>query len=186
VQVQNRSGDPIDVDRLHGVQGDVGYMAGFLSPTVGPPATSATSFIRNEHIGGDIPYVYSTLRPFDVGGEAVQLSCVGGPEEILDDTQRYDPTAGFPRSMLYEFDGDVREIAFPERARGSGFDFAWHGLMAYTRGKVRLIGAEPRNPVLLYNLGCNGVGLLPGIFGAHRVAALVAGEPVAPSIFDPT
>lgn len=185
VQIVNRTGDAIDVDALHGVEGDVGYMAGFVSPTEGPPVTSATSFIRNEHIGGDTPYVYSTVRPFDVDGEMVKLSCVGGPEEILDDTQRYDPSAGFPLEMLDEFDGDVREIAFPDRAPGAGFDFAWHGLMAYTRAQVRLIGAEPRNPVLLYNLGCNGVGLLPGIFGAHRVAALVADQRFAPSIFDP-
>jgi glycine/D-amino acid oxidase-like deaminating enzyme len=185
VAVENWAGDHIDVDRLHGVQGDVGYMAGFVSPTTGPPITSATSFIRNEHIGDGTPYVYSTLRPFEVDGEVVQLSCVGGREEILDDTQRYDPTAGFPRSMLDEFDGDVREIAFPDRARGAGFDFAWHGLMAYTRGQVRLIGPEPRNPVLLYNLGCNGVGLLPGILGAQRVASLVAGDRFQPSIFDP-
>ena len=50
---------------------------------------------------------------------------------------------------------------------------------------MRQVGAEPRNPVLLYNLGCNGVGLLPSIHGGQRVARIVAGERLAPSLFDP-
>jgi len=57
--------------------------------------------------------------------------------------------------------------------------------MGYTENKVRLIGAEPRNPVLLYNLGCNGLGLLPSIFGGKRIADILSGRPVEPMIFDP-
>jgi glycine/D-amino acid oxidase-like deaminating enzyme len=57
--------------------------------------------------------------------------------------------------------------------------------MAYTPGQVRLIGPEPKNPTLLYNLGCNGVGFLPSIYGGKRLARLIAGERLAPSLFDP-
>ena len=57
--------------------------------------------------------------------------------------------------------------------------------MAYTDSKLRLIGVEPCNPVLLYNLGCNGVGILPSVYGGHRIARLVAGHQLEPSIFDP-
>lgn len=185
VEVVNRAGAPIDVDELHGVHGLVGYMAGFLTPVDGEPVTSAASYIRNEVIGGDVPYVYSTVRPYEVGHDTLQLNCMGGPEQMLDDAARYDATAAFPRAALDEFDGEVREIAFPHRPPGAPYDFAWHGLMGYTSGRLRVIGAEPRHPALLYNLGCNGVGLLPGIFGAWRVAAIVAGDRVPPSIFDP-
>jgi hypothetical protein len=41
------------------------------------------------------------------------------------------------------------------------------------------------NPVLMYNLGCNGVGFLPSIAGGFRIAALTAGRAVGSSIFDP-
>ena len=37
----------------------------------------------------------------------------------------------------------------------------------------------------MYNLGCNGVGFLQAIFGGHRIARLIAGEQLPPSIFDP-
>jgi len=58
--------------------------------------------------------------------------------------------------------------------------------MGYTAGMVRLIGAHPRYPGLLYNLGCNGVGFLPSIRGGERISRLLAGETLAPSIFDPS
>lgn len=48
-----------------------------------------------------------------------------------------------------------------------------------------VIGEEPCNTRLLYNVGCNGIGLLPSIFGGSRIAKLVAGEELPPSIFDP-
>ena len=51
---------------------------------------------------------------------------------------------------------------------------------------VRLVGFEPKNPVLMYNLGCNGVGFLQSIFGGHRVSALHGGNDLGRSIFDPS
>jgi glycine/D-amino acid oxidase-like deaminating enzyme len=57
--------------------------------------------------------------------------------------------------------------------------------MGYTESRVRLVGFEPMNPVLMYNLGCNGVGFLPSIAGGYRIAALTVGGDVGPSIFDP-
>jgi hypothetical protein len=40
--------------------------------------------------------------------------------------------------------------------------------MGYNDSGIRVIGRHSRHPVLLYNLGCNGVGFLPAIFGGHR------------------
>jgi len=57
--------------------------------------------------------------------------------------------------------------------------------MGYNESGIRVVGAHPLWPRLLYNVGCNGVGFLPSIFGAQRLAQLLAGDPVAPSIFDP-
>jgi glycine/D-amino acid oxidase-like deaminating enzyme len=66
-----------------------------------------------------------------------------------------------------------------------GKDFAWNGLMGYTSNGVRLIGPDPAYPSLIYNLGCNGIGILPSIYGGKRIAEYINGEPLGPSIFDP-
>jgi glycine/D-amino acid oxidase-like deaminating enzyme len=57
--------------------------------------------------------------------------------------------------------------------------------MGYTPNLVRLIGTEPRNPVLMYNLGCNGIGILPSLYGAQRIADIVSQKDIEVSIFDP-
>jgi glycine/D-amino acid oxidase-like deaminating enzyme len=166
----------------HRVHGDVGYMVGFYD---GPPTPAgATSYIRNQNIGEDVPYLYSTRRPTTSPDGPATLMCIGGPETLLDDRADYDSTAPFPEPALAEFDNDVRPMLYPERADGD-YDFTWHGLMAYTDSQLRLIGPEPRQPRLLYNLGCNGVGFLPSIYGGHRLARLIGGEQLEPSIFDP-
>jgi glycine/D-amino acid oxidase-like deaminating enzyme len=143
------------------------------------------SYIRNEVIGGDTPYVYVTSRPFERSGRSGTLTCIGGPENILDDTAVYDADAGFPTEIIDEIDHEVLPLVAPGRRPGTRYDYAWHGLMGYTESRVRLVGFEPMNPVLMYNLGCNGVGFLPSIAGGFRIAALTAGGDVASSIFDP-
>jgi glycine/D-amino acid oxidase-like deaminating enzyme len=87
--------------------------------------------------------------------------------------------------VLAELDRDGLPLTGSDRAPGTAYPYTWHGLMGYTPGRLRVIGADPRNPVLLYNLGCNGVGFLPSVMGGHRVARLLAGEALGPSIFDP-
>ena len=56
--------------------------------------------------------------------------------------------------------------------------------MGYTKNRLRMIGPDPEHERLLYNLGCNGVGILPSIFGGDKVARQIAGEEFPPSIFD--
>ena len=80
---------------------------------------------------------------------------------------------------------DALPLAAAARPAAEPFDFAWHGLMAYTPGSVRIVGRHPHDHRLLYNLGCNGVGFLPSIAGGRRIARLLAGDELQPSIFDP-
>ena len=82
-------------------------------------------------------------------------------------------------------DNDVRPYAQPNRPAGKPYDFHWHGLMGYNDCGIRVAGAHRRYPTLLYNLGCNGVGFLPSIHGAQRIATLLADEQLGPSVFDP-
>jgi glycine/D-amino acid oxidase-like deaminating enzyme len=157
-------------------------MTAFIEAEARTPA--AMSYIRNTAIGGETPYIYVTRRTYDTASNVMTLTCMGGPD-VRFDQRGYDPDVPFPGELLDVFDTQVRPLASPRRPAGQPYDFQWHGLMGYNESGIRVVGAHPRWPRLLYNLGCNGVGFLPSIFGAHRLAQLLAGEPLVPSIFDP-
>ena len=182
--VDNLAGGDIGAHVLHRVTGTVGYMAGFVENAQRP--ANSISYIRNEIIGQSTPYVYVTRRPYDRREGATTLTCIGGPECELDDRDTYMPDADFPAEVIEEIDNDILPIVDSSRAKGLDYDYAWHGMMAYTETRIRLIGREPRNPILMYNLGCNGVGFLPSIHGGYRIARLVHGDVLEPSIFDPS
>ena len=57
--------------------------------------------------------------------------------------------------------------------------------MGYTPGMVRIVGPHPSSPRLLYNLGCNGIGILMSIWGGETIARYLAGEAVPRTIFTP-
>ena len=141
------------------------------------------SYIRNPVIGGDTPYVYVTRRTYERPAGTVTLTCMGGPEHAIDGQWHADQP--FPGAMLSTMDDTVRPFARagapgppPVRlpvARSDGL----HGRRCpCDRGAPAAFG-------LLYNLGCNGVGFLPSICGGERVARILAGERLPPSIFDP-
>ena len=57
--------------------------------------------------------------------------------------------------------------------------------MGYTSTGVRAVGQDPGIPALYYNIGCDGIGLLSAVAGAKRIAELMNGRRLAPSMFDP-
>jgi len=179
--VEDRAGERISLHPDQQVTGVIGFMTAFTEEQRRSPA--ALSYIRNATIGGDTPYVYVTRRTYDRADGTVTLTCMGGPEHPID--RPWDAAMPFPGSLLADMDEHIRPFAQPARPRGRPYDFQWHGLMGYMRGMVRVIGADPRHPGLLYNLGCNGVGFLPSICGGQRVARILGGEHLPPSIFDP-
>lgn len=181
--VVNSQGEPLGSADTRWVKGNIGYMAAFVETEQREP--DALSFIRNTEIGGANPYVYVTRRPHELADRTATLTCMGGPERPLAPSEQYDPGTPFPGQMLSEMDTQIRPLAQPKRPAGTAYEYTWHGLMGYTQGSIRRIGVEPCNPVLLYNLGCNGVGFLPSVCGGERVSRILAGEQLAPSIFDP-
>ncbi len=180
--VHDALGAPIALADDQQIVGRVAYMAAFAEDAPRPPA--AMSYIRNTVIGGDVPYVYVTRRTYDRPQDIVTLTCMGGPEYPFTEPE-YDREGAFPGALLATMDEEVRPFAQPARPAGLPYDFHWHGLMGYNESGVRVVGAHPRHPRLLYNLGCNGVGFLPSLCGADRLARLLAGEALAPSAFDP-
>jgi len=181
--VADANGDPIDLHPDQRVVGTIGYMAAFVEAQ--PRSPGAFSYIRNVEVGsGESPYVYVTRRTYDQpDGTSPTLTAMGGPEWPIEPP--WDADAPFPGSLLGTMDAEVRPFAQPARPPGRPYDFAWHGLMGYMDGRIRVIGAHPRHPELLYNLGCNGVGFLPSIHGGDKVARLLGGRSEPASIFDP-
>ncbi|OGY84777.1 MAG: hypothetical protein A3F54_03265 [Candidatus Kerfeldbacteria bacterium RIFCSPHIGHO2_12_FULL_48_17] len=182
-------GTDIDGSFHHLVQGSVGCMAGYLEEHDASPV--AISYLPENAGAGNggtqqaEPYFYLTRRPFEKKGtKDVNLICVGGPEALLDDTNKYSHEHPYPEEAGKMIDKFLKKNY--RRAPGRvKYAFKWHGLMGYTPNGLRCVGFEPRNPVLMYNLGCNGVGILPSIFGGKRIALLLQGRKLSPSIFDP-
>jgi glycine/D-amino acid oxidase-like deaminating enzyme len=187
--VEDETGAPIRLGARQQVVGTIGYMAAFFEKQLRSPA--AMSYIRNVEIGGDVPYVYVTRRTYERPGTGsatgsmvpATLTCMGGPEWPIEG--EWIRNAPFPGELLDTMDAVIRPFAQPSRPAGQPYDFQWHGLMGYMDGRVRVIGAHPGRPALLYNLGCNGVGFLPSIHGGRQIARILSGEQLPPSIFDP-
>lgn len=189
IKIINTAGSDIDAKFHHSVRGIVGYMAGYTEELDKPPV-EISYLPKRAHRGRDIfseePYFYLTRRPYEMENNTEHnLISVGGPELLLEDTIAYTnehPYAEMARSDINNF---LKQTYKHSPKDDVEFKFLWHGLMGFTPNGVRLIGPEPLNPVLMYNLGCNGVGLLPSIFGGKRIARFLSGERVEKSIFDP-
>lgn len=172
----------VGVAPQHGVRGVIGYMAAFLDPQTRWPAI--TNFASTRH-GTLSSYFYVTRQPFTAANREMDLICIGGPELPLDARAVYRVGLPFTRSARDAISRFVRRT-YTTHAEGSPrFAYRWHGVMGYTNSGLRLIGPDARQPRLLYNLGCNGIGILPSIHGGKRIASVLAGRPVRSSIFDP-
>lgn len=180
--IHNGTGPDINVSFHASVNANIGYMAGYIDNA--DKSATAISYYH-EQTSGPEPYHYLTRRRYERStGEHVTLHCFGGPERTLPNDAEYDRLSPFPADVEEELDRDLRRIyrATPPFASRT---FLWHGLMGYTPNRLRRIGFEPKNRVLMYNLGCNGVGILPSVYGGKRIAQLVSGIELPPSIFDP-
>ena len=190
--ITNNAGSDINADFHHTVRGKVGYMAGYLEELKHPPI--ALSFYDQER--GDVvdiedpydqkPYFYLTRRPYELEkNEHHNLICVGGPDRSMDDASAYVTDGEYEESASTAI-SEFLHTTYKNAPKGDiDFKFKWHGLMGYTPTGLRLIGSEPKNKVLLYNLGCNGVGILTSIYGGKRISDILAGVQLEPSLFDP-
>lgn len=186
IEILNEGGLEIEKRFHHEVEGVVGYMSGYLE-TLNKPPTAIAYFQHDSDPTVDDPYFYLTRRPHDIAGKNGKhnLICVGGPELVIRDREEYLSDYDYPEKMHTDIDAFIKNTYDTNPNKKIDYEFTWHGLMGYTPSRVRIVGAEPRNPVLLYNIGCNGIGILPSIFGGRRIARLIAGETLSPSIFDP-
>lgn len=179
--IKNEGGSDID-PRFHmTVNGVIGYMTGYLTGMGERP--TAVSYLPKTY-APESDYFYVTRRPYEKAtGERHNLVCIGGPVDDLPEKLEYQPQAIFPQAKQQEIQNFASKLKQGSELHSPAF--TWHGLMGYTPNRIRLIGHEPCNPRILYNLGCNGIGILPSIYGGKRIAELCSGREVTPSIFDP-
>ncbi len=180
INIINNSGADINEHFHHEVNGIIGYMGAYKEPLSKPPYASIYS---HQQVSQGNPYFYVTRRPFEDESNAKHnLICIGGPEVALPDRAQYHPHHEYPLTVADIVDTFAAQNFHRHPPQ---MDYYWHGLMGYTKSWVRLIGHEPKNRRLLYNLGCNGVGILTSIYGSHRIARLLRGDIVEHTIFDP-
>jgi glycine/D-amino acid oxidase-like deaminating enzyme len=163
------------------VRGIVGAMAGYSQKKDSGPA--AIRYYPTGTLHHSEPYYYLTRRPFGIGEEHISLVSVGGPEVPLPPGTPYHRHHSYLPGARGELDRFL-SATFREDLEDLQSRYTWHGLMGYTPGDVRIISPDPDIPNLLYNLGCNGVGILPSIYGGKRIADLMNGVPMGPSLFD--
>jgi len=183
LHIINESGLDIDARFHHLIQGRVGYMSGYLEDMNKPPI--AISYYTDPVPGMENDYVYLTRRPYEYDKKIQHnLVCVAGSSFVLDEQGQYRFEDEIPEEVEERIDEFVHKIYNMAPNKKIEYQFTWHGLMGYTSNGVRLIGPEPQNPILLYNLGCNGIGILPSLYGGRRIARFLAGEKMARTIFD--
>lgn len=179
----NETGLDIDTKFHHLIRGTVGYMSGYLEKMNKEPI--AISYLTDPDPSTDDPYFYLTRRPYEYKQDKdMNLISIGGPEVAIDDSRLYSHSTDFPEEMEDLIDSFVKKTYSLDPNRKIDYVFTWHGLMGYTKNGIRLIGPEPKNPVLMYNLGCNGVGILPSIYGGKRIADFISEREMTASIFD--
>jgi glycine/D-amino acid oxidase-like deaminating enzyme len=189
LKIINQGGLAIDTKFHHLVRGMVGYMSAYIEPMNKPPTAISYFPPANTNASdpyAEDPYFYLTRRQFDAPeAKNANLISVGGPEFSLEDRMQYDADLDYPEEEKLRIHAFVKSTYDPDPNKKIDYQFTWHGLMGYTPSGVRVIGEEPKNRALVYNIGCNGVGILPSIYGGKRIADIVSGKKLPPSIFDP-
>jgi glycine/D-amino acid oxidase-like deaminating enzyme len=175
----NTEGEDIDKAFHEEVRGLIGYMGAYKEPLSRMPF--AGCYANPDEPIGEL-YYYVTRRPFeDATKQKHNLVCIGGPEGYIPDRGTYDAKKEYP----LEVSDGIETFMLQTYNTHISLEYKWHGLMGYTKSGVRIIGREKKNKNLLYNLGCNGVGILTSVYGADRIARIVLGEVLEETIFDP-
>ncbi len=184
ITIIHESGLEINTKFHHMVYGTIGYMSGYIEPMTKPP--TAISYLADPDPNPEDPYFYLTRRMYEYDGKQdLNLISIGGPEHILDDSTRYSHLHEYSEEMVEKIETFRKTIYDSDPDKKIDYLFTWHGLMGYTKNGIRLVGAEPKNPTLLYNLGCNGIGILPSVYGGKRITEIISGTAAdTKTIFD--
>lgn len=186
----NNAGKDIDTKFHHQLYGRINFMSAYLDSLEKDPV-AISYFPKKSSIHGPKDtitgeqYFYITRRPHMHNGVEMGLISTGGPERILKEGEFYNRNDMCEPWAEQDVDAFLKENYKKHPGEKVEYQFCWHGLLGYTTTGLRLIGEEPLNRVLIYNLGCNGVGIMPSIYGSTRISQIIQGIQQEPSIFDP-
>lgn len=186
----NNAGKDIDTKFHHHLYGRINFMSAYLDSLEKDPVAisyfpkKSSIQAAKDTITGE-QYFYITRRPHMHNGVEMGLISTGGPERILKEGEFYNRNDMCEPWAEQDVDVFLKENYKKHPGEKVQYQFCWHGLLGYTTTGLRLIGEEPLNRTLIYNLGCNGVGIMPSIYGATRISQIVQGIQQEPSIFDP-
>ncbi|MEN9390019.1 MAG: hypothetical protein RLZZ283_119 [Candidatus Parcubacteria bacterium] len=179
------NGEGVELNtRFHKSVGSrLAYMLGIFMPEKKADPGSLAYIFKPEDEHG-ISFEYVTERPYSMDGVDGTLFTIGGPDFVFNhELVEYGKDTPFRQGVFKEME------RFLEHHYGLSLKdktyFQWHGLLAYTETNARLVGADPKAPNLLYNLGCNGVGILLSLWGGMRLADTLLGKELSPTMFDP-
>jgi glycine/D-amino acid oxidase-like deaminating enzyme len=177
--IYDRSKDTVITKLKDNIGGVVGTMAAYINNSSEKFSSALYNAAPEEATN---PYYYISQHPFILKNARKSLTTIGGPEKELTWEDLYDPKIEYVPGAKEKFDKFIEENYYQQH---TGFDYQWQGLMGYTSNMLRWIGPDPEYPNLLYNLGCNGIGILPSIYGAYKVSRIIEGNSFVESIFDP-
>jgi glycine/D-amino acid oxidase-like deaminating enzyme len=188
--IVNHVGTDINTRFHHQVEGVVNYMSAYLDQEEEDPI-AISYFSKDTPSGTDEEtrtgeqYFYITRRPHIHDGVEMGLISTGGPEKKLPEGETYNRSDLCEEWAEKRIDTFLRNNYKKHKNDIVEYDFCWHGLLGYTNTGLRMVGAEPLHERLLYNLGCNGIGIMPSLYGATKIADILSGKTFEPSIFDP-
>lgn len=184
--IKNLINENIDKEYHSMIYSRVGYMTGYLENK--EREQGAISYLQPEDDDQyePLPYFYLTRRDYRNSKNPQSLVCIGGPEKVEEqDSFVYKNDFEYPESAKNEILNFLNTSYKHAPKELNDFNYYWHGLMGYTKSGIRIVGEEPLNNILLYNLGCNGIGILPSIFGGRKIARHINQEQISSSVFDP-
>jgi len=173
IKIINKKGGDIHTPLYEHIKGKVAYMKGYVINDKSKPA--AISYHKKD------PYFYLTRRKFK---KNQNLICIGGPEFENKGMIQLTKYPKISETIINELNNFIIENRNKEFLDNHHHEFQWSGLMGYLKDGVRIIGPDKRNKILMYNLGCNGVGILPSIFGAKKISDILNNKILTKSIFD--
>jgi len=170
----------LKLEKIHNsIETREGYLVGFTDSNV---EIYGTAFFDDREEFQDVPYFYLSHAPI-VRNAKTSLVVLGGPEftvlneGLIEETMQKN--AKNCMEIYKKFLKDTYHITKED------FEYFWGGVMGYTKTGLRWVGKDPHYSNLWYNLGCNGIGIVPAIAGAEKIAQLMNGKELPPSIFDP-
>ncbi len=133
------------------------------------PESHAMGFVNHHKAFKEVPFWYFSHAPHPTH-DRNHSSVLGGPEFNLEGA--YSPEwVEAKEALSLDLIRHFLKMTFKEAP--ATLPFFWHGWMGYTSNGIRWVGPDSDYPHLWYNLACNGIGIVPAIAGAKKIAALM-------------